>query len=41
MADVHAKLTSSAEDLGDPGKDAIFGWGLLNTRELCRSDGPL
>ncbi|TDW27151.1 subtilase family protein [Rhizobium azibense] len=28
-------LTRSAEDLGEPGKDPIFGWGLLNARTLC------
>lgn len=29
-------LASQAEDLGDPGKDQVFGWGLLNVRDLCR-----
>jgi subtilisin family serine protease len=35
VAEVHASLTKSAEDLGDPGKDHVFGWGLLNARALC------
>ncbi|NUS70141.1 MAG: S8 family serine peptidase [Ensifer adhaerens] len=33
-----AKLvTETAQDLGAPGKDPVFGWGVLNARELCRS----
>ncbi len=32
---IREALTRSAEDLGEPGKDPIFGWGLLNTRTLC------
>lgn len=33
-----AKLvTQSAQDLGAPGKDPVFGWGVLNARALCRS----
>lgn len=34
--DVHTLLTSQAEDLGDPGKDPVFGWGLLDASRLCR-----
>ncbi|WP_404862707.1 S8 family serine peptidase [Georhizobium sp. MAB10] len=30
-------LEASADDLGDPGRDAVFGWGLLNTPALCRA----
>ena len=30
-------LASSAEDLGEPGKDPVFGWGLLNAAGLCAS----
>lgn len=30
-------LTRSANDMGEPGKDAIFGWGLLNAKVLCQS----
>lgn len=32
---VLSRVTSAAEDLGTPGKDDIFGWGLLNPRGLC------
>jgi subtilisin family serine protease len=28
-------LSASAEDLGAPGKDPVFGWGLLNARAVC------
>ena len=34
-ADIKSLLARNAEDLGDPGKDGIFGWGLLNARDLC------
>jgi subtilisin family serine protease len=34
-AEVAEELTRSAEDMGQPGKDAVFGWGLLNVRALC------
>lgn len=30
-----AELMRSAEDIGKPGKDAVYGWGLLNARALC------
>jgi hypothetical protein len=30
-------LEASADDLGDPGRDPVFGWGLLNTPALCRA----
>jgi len=33
--DIAGMLTKDAEDLGEPGKDPIFGWGLLNARKLC------
>jgi hypothetical protein len=32
---VHKELAEGAEDLGDPGKDSVFGWGLLNVRAIC------
>ena len=35
VAEIHDALAKSAEDLGDPGKDPVFGWGLLNVRALC------
>ena len=34
-ADIRDALGKSAEDLGDPGKDPVFGWGLLNARAAC------
>ncbi|RWB33664.1 MAG: hypothetical protein EOS70_06355 [Mesorhizobium sp.] len=33
--DIHDALGKSAEDLGAPGKDAVFGWDLLNARAAC------
>ncbi|MFB9950595.1 S8 family serine peptidase [Rhizobium puerariae] len=33
--EIEAELMQSAEDIGAPGKDAIYGWGLLNVRALC------
>ena len=30
-----ALLYESAEDLGEPGKDPVYGWGLLNVQSLC------
>jgi subtilisin family serine protease len=33
--EVEAELMASAEDIGKPGKDAVYGWGLLNARTLC------
>jgi subtilisin family serine protease len=35
VAEIHDALAKSAEDLGEPGKDHVFGWGLLNARTLC------
>ncbi|TKT74811.1 S8 family serine peptidase [Aquamicrobium sp. LC103] len=32
---IRERLTRSVEDLGDPGKDPVFGWGLLNARAIC------
>lgn len=32
---VEAELMKSAEDMGKPGKDDVYGWGLLNARALC------
>ena len=32
---IEAELVKTAEDIGKPGKDAIYGWGLLNARALC------
>ncbi|KQW55139.1 peptidase S8 [Ensifer sp. Root1252] len=29
-------VAQTTEDVGAPGKDPVFGWGVLNARELCR-----
>lgn len=34
---IREMLTGSAEDLGDPGKDPVFGWGLLNAHTICET----
>lgn len=34
---IEEHLARTASDLGQPGKDASFGWGLLNVSQLCRS----
>lgn len=34
--EVQADLMKSAEDIGSPGWDSIYGWGLLNARSLCK-----
>ncbi len=34
---IHSRLSGHAEDLGDPGKDPVFGWGLLNARAICKT----
>lgn len=33
--EVELELMKSAEDIGAPGKDSVYGWGLLNARILC------
>lgn len=33
--EIRALLTDNADDLGRPGRDDIFGWGLLDARQLC------
>lgn len=35
--EIETELMRSAEDMGAPGRDAIYGWGLLNVRTLCAS----
>ncbi|QIG49303.1 S8 family serine peptidase [Nordella sp. HKS 07] len=35
MDEVLDRLTTAAEDLGVPGRDDVFGWGLLNPKGLC------
>lgn len=36
-ADVEELLRKTAEDLGKPGRDPVFGWGLLNPQAICSS----
>lgn len=36
-AEIAERLRGTAEDLGKPGKDPVFGWGLLNPRAICGS----
>lgn len=36
VAEVEAILRRNAEDLGAPGKDPVYGWGLLNGRAICQ-----
>lgn len=33
--DVERQLTTAAVDLGDPGKDDAYGWGLLDASRIC------
>ena len=30
-----AKLATSARDLGDPGRDDVYGFGLVQARQIC------
>ena len=30
-------IAESAEDIGDPGRDPVFGWGLLNAERFCEA----
>lgn len=34
---LEAKLRQFTDDIGEPGRDPVFGWGLLNARRLCES----
>jgi subtilisin family serine protease len=33
--EIRERLSSSATDLGEPGRDAIFGWGLIDVADAC------
>ena len=35
IADLNTQLVNSAVDLGAPGKDPLFGWGLLQAKGIC------
>lgn len=37
-AEVKQRLATAAQDLGEPGKDPVFGWGLLDASGLCPAD---
>ncbi|WP_261336430.1 S8 family serine peptidase [Rhizobium leguminosarum] len=34
---LEAKIRQFTDDIGKPGKDPVFGWGLLNASRLCES----
>lgn len=34
---LEAKIRQFIDDIGEPGRDPVFGWGLLNARRLCES----
>ncbi|MCL6654793.1 peptidase S8 [Agrobacterium rubi] len=36
--ELEARLIHFSEDLGVPGRDQVFGWGVLNARGLCGSN---
>lgn len=36
VEEVRIVLENQADDLGEPGRDDVFGWGLLDIRGLCR-----
>ena len=33
--EVKERLYARASDIGEPGRDDVFGWGLLNASEIC------
>lgn len=35
-SDIVAELQRRASDLGRPGRDAVFGWGLLQAGDICQ-----
>lgn len=34
-AAIQELMAAAALDLGDPGRDPVFGWGLVNARDIC------
>ena len=38
-ADVKQALAAAVEDLGEPGRDPVFGWGLLRLDRLDPAAG--
>jgi hypothetical protein len=37
--EIAGRLTREAEDLGAPGRDPVFGWGLLDASGVCAREG--
>ncbi|WP_425965235.1 S8 family serine peptidase [Rhizobium nepotum] len=37
LESLEAKIRQFTDDIGEPGRDPVFGWGLLNARSLCES----
>ncbi|MCV0394704.1 MAG: S8 family serine peptidase [Rhizobiaceae bacterium] len=35
LDDIKRKLFAAAADIGEPGRDNVFGWGLMNASEIC------
>ncbi|WP_105421612.1 S8 family serine peptidase [Neorhizobium sp. T25_27] len=38
---LEAKISQLTDDIGEPGKDPVFGWGLLDASELCKGNGEI
>jgi subtilisin family serine protease len=38
--EAEALLEKNAIDLGDPGRDGVYGWGLLQAERICGSQDP-
>lgn len=36
-AAIQELMAAAAEDLGKPGRDPVFGWGLVSARDICRA----
>lgn len=38
---LEAKIRQFTDDIGEPGKDRVFGWGLLNASKLCEGNNDI
>ncbi|UIY32650.1 S8 family serine peptidase (plasmid) [Neorhizobium galegae] len=38
---LEAKISQLTDDIGEPGKDPVFGWGLLDASGLCKGNGEI
>ncbi|MDW5316397.1 hypothetical protein [Rhizobium sp. PL01] len=38
---LEAKIRQFIDDIGEPGKDRVFGWGLLNASKLCEGNNDI